>query len=295
MSTEEHNDIVRVENPFGERGAGTGLATSVGAASMMAAEIAEIKGAMMLARTFPRDMRIVADKVLTDCTRVSLAESAEYAYKRGKEIVSGPSIRLAECLALHFGNIRTGWRVLHQGDDQSEVEAYCWDLETNRKASRQFTVPHLRHSREHGTKKLTDSRDIYELQANMAARRLRACILECIPGDLVESAVRQTQVTLNSQHGAPAERIAKMVAKFETLGVTTEMLNRRLGHPVDACKDAEVLNLFRIFNSIRDGIGKVSDYFETGDREAPSNAELTEQLRTRAAGQNTTKTKESAE
>lgn len=42
---------------------------------------------------------------------------------------------------------------------------------------------------------LTDSRDIYEATANFGARRMRACILGVIPGDVVDMAVNECKET----------------------------------------------------------------------------------------------------
>ncbi|PWW19485.1 hypothetical protein DFO73_12055 [Cytobacillus oceanisediminis] len=63
--------------------------------------------------------------------------------------------------------------------------AYAWDLETNVRQEKVFTVKHSRKAKGSITK-LDDPRDIYELVANNGARRLRSYILGIIPGDIVE-------------------------------------------------------------------------------------------------------------
>ena len=45
---------------------------------------------------------------------------------------------------------------------------------------------------------ITDDRDIYELEANMSARRIRACILQMIPGDVTDAAVAACRKTASS-------------------------------------------------------------------------------------------------
>ena len=44
----------------------------------------------------------------------------------------------------------------------------------------------------------TEDRDIYELEANMSARRIRACILQMIPGDVTDAAVAACRMTASS-------------------------------------------------------------------------------------------------
>ncbi|MDT1904179.1 hypothetical protein FPK34_26285, partial [Acinetobacter baumannii] len=77
---------------------------------------------------------------------------------------------------------------LSSENGESTVEAFAWDVETNTRQTKVFQVPHIRYTR-NGSKKLTDPRDIYELVANNGARRLRACILGVIPGDVIDDAV----------------------------------------------------------------------------------------------------------
>lgn len=72
--------------------------------------------------------------------------------------------------------------------------AYAWDLETNTRVTKIFGVEHKRDTR-NGSYALTDSRDIYEATANFGARRMRACILGVIPGDVVDMAVNECKET----------------------------------------------------------------------------------------------------
>lgn len=62
--------------------------------------------------------------------------------------------------------------------------------------------------------------------------------------------------------GAPADRIEKMVEAFGTVGVSRELLTKRIGHKLESSTQAEILNLGRIFNSIRDGIAAPGDFFD---------------------------------
>lgn len=223
--------------------------------------IQEVQAAMIIAKKFPRDPMRAMDNILKACTRVTLAEGALYAYPRGGEVVTGPSIRLAEALAQNWGNISFGIRELSQSNGESTVEAFAWDIETNTRQVKVFQVPHKRYTRK-GTKNLEDPRDIYEMVANQGARRLRACILGVIPGDVVDAAVRQSEMTMANNAGAPEDQIKKLVEAFKGMGVTKDMIVKRLGHHLDKVIAAEIISLRKIYASIKDGMSGVDDWFE---------------------------------
>lgn len=230
-----------------------------------AREISEIQAAMVIAKRFPRDPVICMDRILQACTRPTLAEGALYSYSRGGSDITGPSIRLAEAMAQLWGNIHFGIRELSQSKGESTVEAFAFDLETNTRQVKVFQVPHVRYTRS-GSKKLDDPRDVYELIANQGARRLRACILGVIPGDVTETAVKQCETTLHTTADVSPERIQAMVKAFEdNYGVTKEMLQKRIGRRVDAMTPALLIQLKKIYQSLKDDMSKPGDWFEISE------------------------------
>jgi len=227
--------------------------------------VTEAQAAMIVAQKFPRDIDECLIRIKKACGRRLLAEKAMYAYPRGKQIVEGPSIRLAECIAQNWRHLDYGIRELSQKEGFSEVEAYCWDMETNVRRTIQFTVPHARKARGQMTQ-LTDPRDIYEMVANQGARRLRACILGVIPVDVIEEASEECNRTLSGNGSEPIEdRVRKMLSAFDKFGVNKEMLEARLGHKTSAIVEAEITSLQKIYNSLKDGMSKREDWFTVGD------------------------------
>lgn len=273
------HQMTTAENPFGA----IAHSDHAGVEVAQSREVAEVQSAVVMARRFPRDQRKAMDRILTDCTRITLANAALYAYKRGSEIVSGPSIRLAESIARSWGNLTFGIREMSNEGGASQVEAFAWDLETNTRASKVFQVKHARKA-QGSIKTLTDPRDIYELVANMGARRMRACILAIIPGDVVEAAVVQCELTQTNQAGSPKEQVEEMLKAFEAIGVSRELIAKRLGHKPEASKAAEILNMRRIYRSIVDGIAKPSEFFEIAEEETGDTKELSEKIRNRGKG-----------
>lgn len=229
----------------------------------------EVQAAMVVAKRFPRDERRSMERILNACTRKTLAENALYSYSRGGTEVTGPSIRLAECMAQNWGNLDFGYIELEQSGGESTVMAYAWDLETNTRQSKVFAVPHVRYANKKVTP-LTDPRDIYEVVANQASRRVRACVLAVIPGDVVDAAVTQCEITMRGNKTPLPERIAEMAAKYEEMGVSREQLRQFIGKNVEAFTESDVVRLAKVYRSIKDGVVG-SDYF-TGKLTAPVEA-----------------------
>lgn len=229
--------------------------------------IQEVQAMVVVAKRFPRDERQAQDKILKACTSVKFAEAALYAYPRGNTVVSGPTIRLLECCSQAWGNFRQGFTVLASDKEQSLVSAFAWDLETNVWDVKTFKVPHERHTRT-GVYKLTDPRDIYELIANQAARRKRGCIEALIPADVLEAAINQCEITQARSAGEPAEQVDKLLAAFGELGITKKQIEDRLKHHVTSIQQAELVQLRRIYRTIRDGIAHPSEYFEMAQAKA---------------------------
>ena len=259
------NNIARIDNNFGAPATTGGEGRAMAEAESHRA-IAEVQAAVMMAKQFPRDQRRAVDRILDSCTRTSLADAAMYQYARGGTNITGPSIRLAEAIAQQWGNIQFGFREIGRGVGPdgvgySEVESYAWDIETNTRKPINFRVRHWRDTKKGGYP-LKDERDIYELVANQAARRTRNCILAVIPGDVVESAVQQCDVTLKTQIEITPETIKNMLDKFSEYGVTKEQLEKRIQRRMDAITPALVLNLRKIFNSLKDGMSSPDEWFE---------------------------------
>src|SRR5690625_4519123 len=218
-------------------------------------EMEEVKGQIFMARQFPRNVFQSEQRILDACKRHSLAQTAMYSYPRGGARVEGPSIRLAEVLAQNWGNIAFGIKELEQRPGESVAMAYAWDLETNVRQEKVFTVPHSRKAKGKIVK-LDDPRDIYELVANNGARRLRACILGIIPGDIVEQAVEECNRTLDGNNKGPLkDRIANALKTFkDQYRVTQEMIEERFGYNAEAFTEYDYLDLIKIYNSLKDGM-----------------------------------------
>lgn len=237
-------------------------APSVSAFTSQSREMAEVQSQIFLAKQFPRNEVQAEMKIMEACKRKSLAMTALYQYPRGGQQVTGPSIRLAETIARYWGNINFGIKELEQANGESTMLAYAWDMETNTRQEKLFQVKHQRYAKGK-MNGLEDPRDVYELTANYGARRLRACILGVIPGDVVDHAVEQCYKTLEGSYQEPLrDRLVKVLRWFkDNYGVTQEMVEERFGYNLEAFTEQDFLKLGQINQSLKDGMAKREDFF----------------------------------
>lgn len=234
-------------------------------------EMEEVKGQIFMAKQFPRNIYQAELRILDSCKRPALAEVAMYSYPRGGSKVTGPSIRMAEVLAQNWGNMSFGVKELEQREGESTAMAYAWDLEANVRQEKVFTVQHSRMARGQ-MQKLTDPRDIYELVASSGSRRVRACILGIIPGDIVDKAVAECEKTLQGNNKGPLkDRVANALNAFkENHRITQEMVEERFGYNAESFTEHDYVELIKIFTSIKDGMSKPDDWFDKNAKKKQS-------------------------
>lgn len=224
--------------------------------------IAEVKASMAIAQQFPRNERMAEIRIVRACNNKDLAEKAEYAYPRGGKLVSGPAIPLIRTIAREWGNLSYGIRELYRSEGHSVMEAYCWDMERNNRASRVFVQPHRRAVRGIDVTLETD-RDVYEQVFSQGARRERAAIEEIVPDHIIALARRTCQSTLANTDQPVDEQVAAMVEAFNEIGVTAEQIANYLRIDLNETTEDNLNDMRRIYRSISDGICKVSDFFKS--------------------------------
>lgn len=216
--------------------------------------VAEVYAAVMIARDMPRSTARAIRNMEEACRQPELAARAFYAFPRKGKTVTGASIHLARELARCWGNIQYNVAELRRDDDhgQSELLAYAWDLESNTRPSAIFIVPHKRSGKDADL--LTDTRDIYENNANNGARRVRECIFAVLPVWFRERAESLCRETAAKGGGRPhAERVANIIKWLETVNVTEADAARKLGRSSNDWTGADLAELGVLLDSIKQG------------------------------------------
>lgn len=237
---------------------------------MASKELARVQGQVFMAKQFPRDMTTVMNKIQSSCERPSLANISEYEYSRGGQRIVGASIRLLEVVAQCYGNISYSWKELTRDmtNHKSTVLSYAWDLETNLYSEMEFDVYHYRSSKAKGRVLLEDDRDIYELIANQAARRVRRCLENVVPRDIIDDAREQCHKTIETKIDWQ-ERLNNGIKMMEDgWGITLKQLETRFGMSRRAFTANTCRELNRIYVSLRDGMAKPEDFFPKEEKES---------------------------
>lgn len=222
-----------------------------------------LQGVAHLARVNqPRNIRKATDAILDICKDYRFAEKATYKFKRGKDEISDGNIKLAEVMVQCWGHMLTGVQLRESGPQQTEVEAYAWDVQNNVYVSRVFIARHLR-DKAGGVVEVKSERDKYEIAMNVAQRRLRACIFSVIPRYVKDAAVEEIRNTLAAGDGRTAhpQRIEKMAAEFEKIGISRKEIETRLGHPLDKTTGDEIAEMITIYNACVNEGAAAQDYF----------------------------------
>jgi len=218
---------------------------------------AEVIAAVMAAREMPRDTTEAVKDMKAGCGRRSVASRAFYRYTRGGKAITGPTIQLMRFLASCWGNLQYGVTELSRDADESQVQAWCWDLQKNNRPTITFIVPHGRISNEE-YRELLDPRDVYENNANMGARRLRETIKNCLPPWFVDEAIAACRKVLaEGEEGEEVPefpvRLARMVEAFSTIGITRRQLEDKQGRSVDEFTPEDLATLTVVYTALRHG------------------------------------------
>lgn len=240
-------------------------------------EVAEVKAQIYLAKQFPRDLNIVAGNILQECRNPRLAEIAQYSFVKGKgdkaAEIKGPSIRLMEVIARHWGNCDCSLTEVERRKTGSTVKVRFWDFETNAQQSKVFDVDFVRNTR-NGSYVVTDEREKYEIMASNGARRLRACMQAGIPSYIVDQAVEACERTLiDANRGKSMDDVrSAMLGAFVDLAdwVTPEMLGKAIGKEFDTVTYQDIVKMRSLYNAIKDGFVKPEHAFGKESEDLPS-------------------------
>jgi len=256
---------------------------SEGGLQVKSSEIqAEVQAAAVLAMQRPRDELASWERIATSCGRPLFADGAEYEYERGHSVVRGPSVKLAREMARCWGNIRYGIRVVSMTEEEVQIEGWAWDLQTNNRVSSEarFGRKVQRRQGQETVWVAADERNLRELINKHGAIAVRNALLQLLPPDMVESAVRMCRRTVA---GAAQEKLnndrdgtmARVTSAWRRHGVTPEMLEKKLDKPLDNFTGEDVATLRSWYQSVADGNSDPSEYFDLAmERAKDAAAEL---------------------
>lgn len=248
----------------------TGLSTTVQQstetmqASAIAFARAEMEGAILVAKKFPRNEDEARQKLMRSCSRPRFADEVTYEYPRGGQTVVGLSIYFAREAARLWGNVRYGFYVVRDDEEERHMRCWAWDVETNTKVEMDDTFRKLvqRKGRNGRTEWVVpDERDLRELTGNRAARVVRNCILALLPEDLKAECEEKAAATLRKEGAADPDALRKKIVDgFGSLNIPVSEIERYLGHKLAVATPAELASLRQVWKSLQEGNSTWADY-----------------------------------
>lgn len=267
-------------------------------AAVAAAEAAKarIQAAYIMAMQRPRSYDQSRIKILEACSRPSFAEKVEYSKPvgGGKPIV-GPSIRFAELALREWGNISYESQVVYDDEITRRISVAITDLETNTTFSASIQLNKTVERKKTDGREVVGERinsygekiflvratedEIMNKQAAAVSKALRNEGLRLIPQDIIEEAIERARETVKRRDKADPDAARKKLADaFAALRIMPTDLEKYLGHPLGQTSPAELQDLRSIYQTIKDGEAKWSDYVSPQGEESADAAAAKEKL-----------------
>lgn len=271
----EENQIVKPGSTVTRQGFGTQEVESrreTQGNALAARQQAEVQARYIVAMQRPRSIDDVRVRMLSHCQRTGFAEKAEYAKPVAGSKVRGPSIRFVETALQEYGNVLPDSYVTYDDEKLRIIRVTMTDLERNitysddvvvekvierKSPKRGDVVLGARENSQGGTTyRIQAANGDAELENRFAAetsKKIRKLGLRILPIDLVEECIAKCNATLDGGGKDPAAERKKVADAFSGIGVMPRDLEAYLGHQLASTSPAEMSDLRKIFQAIRDG------------------------------------------
>jgi hypothetical protein len=220
--------------------------------------------------------------ILDACRRPRFAEAALFSKPIGDGRVEGFSIRFAEAALNSWGNVDTTAVTAWEDEEQRLVRIGVVDLETNVSYSDEVLLQKTveRSTVKNGQEVLGErinskGKRVFvvratedELQIKLGAAKskvIRNNGLRLIPADIKEEAmelIRSTSATGGGDRAADGKRLADA---FANIGISVEQLEAYVGHSLSNLTPAELVDLRKVYASVRDGEATWSEFTKQAD------------------------------
>ena len=233
---------------------------------------AMVESRYIMAMRNPRNMDQVRQDLLKECRRPGFANNkSAYYIKPIGQGVEGLGIRFAEVALRCMKNVLVETTMIFEDSAKEVHRVSVTDLESN------VTYPlDVRVSKTVERSKPMDDgsfisvrnnsygKPVYTVPANdddllnkrgaLISKAMRTLALRIIPGDLQDEAeMIIKQIRMDEAAKDPDAERKRIADAFGELGVKASDLSKYLGHGLDTCSPAELVNLRGIYGAIKDG------------------------------------------
>lgn len=248
----------------------TALETSATAVAAQAKAMVEARYIMALRR--PRQWDQVRQDLLKECKRPSFANNKSAYYRKPiGNGVEGLGIRFVEVALRCMTNVLVETSMIFEDENKEIHRVSVTDLESNltypldvrvtKTVERSkpnddgsyISVRKNSYNKSTYTVSATDD-DLLNKRAAQISKAIRTLGLRIIPGDLQDEAESIIKaIRLDEAARDPDTERKRIADAFGEIGVKAADLAEYLGHSLDTCSPAELVNLRGIYGAIRDG------------------------------------------
>ncbi len=226
--------------------------------SLEAMSRAEIDIQISTAKRYPRQLEKATAKMKAMvCVNEQAADSCFYVIPRDKKPIEGPSIRLAEIVAMNYGNIRIIVRIPQINEREIVVEWAAHDLESNYATAGSVSV---RIIDKYGRRYNDDMIGVTGLAAGSKARR--NAIFAIVPGTIVSELVNQAR-NMASGGDKPIEARRESAMKhFRKFGVGDDRILGAVNRTdIGQLTNDDLSDLRGMATAIKDGMTTIDESF----------------------------------
>jgi len=268
---ESNQNALTVRQEFG--GTSTTLALAETASTAVAAQAkAMVEARYVMALQRPRNWDQVRQDLMKECRRPSFAHNKSAYYRKPiGQGVEGLGIRFVEVALRCMKNVLVETTMIFEDDTKEVHRVAVTDLESNLtypldvrvsktvERSKPMDDGSFISMRMNSYKKpvytvpATDD-DLLNKRAALISKAIRTLGLRIIPGDMQDEAEEIIKhVRLDEAARDPDAERKKIADAFGGIGVKADDLVEYLGHALDACSPAELVDLRGIYGAIKDG------------------------------------------
>lgn len=228
---------------------------------------AEVEARYLMALRRPRDWDEVRVALLQNCKHPTFAKAARYKVPNRGE---GFTIRFAEALAQHMGNIYAPTFVIYEDDERRIVRVTPTDLERNITWSKDVTINktverqnadgreliRVRRKADGGTVSIVRAteEEMIAKENALVSKAARTGVLRMVPPDLLEECLQAVRQTISNKDAEDPEAQRKEIADaFARQGVTPVKLKEFLGCELSEVAPSELQGLREIYQALREG------------------------------------------
>jgi hypothetical protein len=247
------------------------------AVAVAAAAKSEIESAYIVAMKQPRNEDDARVKILKICASPMFAAKARYAKPVGQTRIEGPSIRFAEEMLRHWGNVLVQQTAIYDDDEKRIVKVTVRDLESNLSYSKELTIEkHVERRDKTGREVLrerpnTTGQRVYVVRATedelqnkesaLVSKVMRNNGLRLIPQHIIDEAMGIATETIRLKVADDPEGEKKvMLDSFADLGVLPSAIEEYCSCTIAQLAPRQIVELRAIHTAIKDGQATWTDY-----------------------------------